>query len=42
MLNDPLYVYYHMTNHYRKIRDVKKIVDTSPPLGYKRPQYPQM
>lgn len=26
-------IYFHMTNHYKKLRDVKSVVDTSLPKG---------
>lgn len=27
-------IYFHMANHYKKLRTVKSVVDTSPPTGY--------
>lgn len=30
----PIDIYFHMSNHYRKLKCVKSVVDTSAPLGF--------
>ncbi|KAK4884235.1 hypothetical protein RN001_000506 [Aquatica leii] len=34
----PIDIYFHMTNHYRKLQNVKSVIDTSSPKGYGKSQ----
>ncbi|KAF5275168.1 hypothetical protein FQR65_LT04200 [Abscondita terminalis] len=32
----PIDIYFHMTNHYKKLKNVKSVIDTSSPIAYQK------